>query len=244
MQPSVTFSVRKIMGTMIVAVIFLHIMSLIVTVHAQQTVPETLLEGQEHGFLRMFDVSAEANIPTWYSDLTLGLSSVLLLVIGLVKKGENDRFAWYWLFMSIVFCFLSMDEASCIHEAVGSLMSKHVKTEGVLSYGWVIPWGLATLAFAAMYIRFLLALPRKIAILMVIAGAIYVGGALGMEFVEGVLDEKLGVLSLTEVLMRDLEEWGEMGGILLFNYTLLTYLKDHVGPIRFSLVRSRSESKA
>ena len=246
MQPSISFSVRKIMTIMIVAVVFLHIMSLAVTIHAQQTAPETLLEGQEHGLLRMFDVSTEANLPTWYSDITLGFSSVLLLVIGLVKKGEHDRFAWSWLFMSIVFCFLSMDEASSIHEGVGSFMSTHVKNSGVATYGWMIPWGIFTLGFALVYTRFLLALPRKTAVLMVIAGAIYVGGALsggvggefGTKVLEGVLGQKFGSLSLMDVVMHDVGEWGEMGGVLLFNYTLLTYLKDHIGPVIVSLGRT------
>ncbi len=234
MQGSITFSVRKIMTVMIIAVVFLHIMSLTLTTNAQRTAPETLLQGQSHGLLRLFDVSGESNIPEWYSVITLGFSSVLLLVIGLLKKGEHDRFTPYWLFMSFVFFFLSLDEGACIHEGVSSFMSTHAKTSGALSYGWVIPWGIFTLAFAFFYIRFLLALPRKTAVLMVIAGAIYVGGALGMEFVEGALDQSIGALSMTEVIMRDLEEWGEMGGILLFNYTLLSYLKNYEISWKFS----------
>jgi hypothetical protein len=236
MESSITFSVRKIMTVMIIAVVFLHVMSLTQTINAQRTAPETLLQGQSHGLLRLFDVSGESNVPEWYSVITLGFSSVLLAVIGFIKKGEHDRFAPYWLFMAFVFFFLSLDEGACIHEGVSSFMSTHVKTEGALSYGWVIPWGIFTLGFAFFYIRFLLALPRKTAVLMVIAGAIYVGGALGMEFVEGVLDQKYGALSLIEVLMRDLEEWGEMGGILLFNYTLLSYLKEY--KINLNLVRA------
>lgn len=246
MQPSITFSVRKIMTIMIVAVVFLHIMSLALTIHTQQTSPETLLMGREHGLLRMFDVSTEANLPTWYSDITLAFSSVLLLVTGLVKKWKHDRFARYWLFMSAVFCFLSIDEASSIHEAVGSIMLTHAKSPGVSKYGWMIPWGILTLGFALFSIRFLLALPRKTAVLMVISGAIYVGGAFqggvggefGTEVVSAVLGRDVGTLSLTDVLVHDLGEWGEMGGILLFNYTLLAYLKDHVGPIVISLDRS------
>jgi hypothetical protein len=231
---------------LIVAVVFLHIMSLALTIHAQQTSPETLLMGQEHGLLRMFDVSTEANLPTWYSDITLAFSSVLLLVIGLVKKWKHDRFAPYWLFMSGVFCFLSMDEASCIHESVGSILLTHAKSPGVSKYGWMIPWGILTLGFAFFYTRFLLALPRKTAILMVIAGAIYAGGAFqggvggefGTEVVSAALGRNVGTLSLTDVLIHDFGEWGEMGGILLFNYTLLTYLKDQIGPIVISLDRS------
>ena len=235
MEPTITFSVRKIMTVMIVAVVLLHAMSLMQTINAQRYAPETLLQGQSHGLLRMFDVSGESNVPEWYSVITLAFSSVLLIIIGLNRKELHDKFARYWLFMGFVFAFLSLDEGACIHEGVGSLMSAHVKTGGALSYGWVIPWGIFTIGFALLYVRFLLSLPRKTAVLMVIAGAIYVGGALGMELVEGVLDEKFGALSLTEVIMRDIEEWGEMGGILLFNYTLLSYLKDQVGPVMISL---------
>jgi hypothetical protein len=223
------------MTVMIIAVVALTAISLVFTTHAQRTAPETLLQGQSHGLLRLFDVSGESNVPEWYSAITLGLSSVLLLVIGLVKKGERDRFAWYWLFMSIVFCFLSLDEAACIHEGVGSLMSNSVKTGGALSYGWVIPWGLFTLGFAFLYFRFLAALPRRTAVLMVISGAIYVGGALGFELLEGYLDEKLGALSMTEVLVRAGEELLEMGGILLFNFTLLRYIETQIGPILIGL---------
>jgi hypothetical protein len=228
------------MTVMFVAVVLLTAISLVITTNAVRTAPETLLQGQSHGLLRLFDVSGESNIPEWYSAATLALSSVLLLVIGLAKKGEHDRFASYWLFMSFVFFFLSLDEAACIHEAVGSIMSKSVKTGGVLSYGWIIPWGLFTLGFALLYLRFLASLPRKTAVLMVIAGMIYVGGAVGFEMLEGYLDEKLGAQSMTEVFVRAGEELLEMGGILLFNFTLLTYLKEQIGPLLVALGRSPS----
>ena len=60
------------------------------------------------GFLRLIDVGAEQSIPTYFSLFNLLLSSILLYIIFKFEKSRNHKGAKYWLFLSILFLFLSM----------------------------------------------------------------------------------------------------------------------------------------
>ena len=80
--------------------------------------------------------------------------------------------------------------------------------------------GPAIVAFS--FRRFLMALPRKIRNGMVRAGAIYVGGAVGLEVVGSYFDALWGKETLVRVAVITLEEGLEMLGVILFIATLLS----------------------
>jgi hypothetical protein len=228
-----SISTRKLITAMAIAIIAFGILHEILTLHAVATDPTTLYAGQEHGFLRMFDLGTEANLPTWYQVITIAFAGFLLTVITSAKRSSGDRFTWFWGFMGAVFFFLSADEASGIHEALGSLMEKRMPTSGVLSYGWIIPYLIFGLVFLAIVWKFLAALPPKFRILFVVSGIVYVSGAVGMEMVEGYFDGIYGQFSNVGVTLRLIEETLEPTGILLFNYSLLTYIREQLPQIFF-----------
>jgi hypothetical protein len=67
--------------------------------------------------LHHFDLDTEANFPTWYS--TQLLFSVALVSLGIsLLDGAPKSSKAFWLVMSGVYCFLSIDEASVLHEAL------------------------------------------------------------------------------------------------------------------------------
>jgi hypothetical protein len=64
-----------------------------------------------------FSLDAESNIPTWYSSVLLfAIASVTLGIYWLERLREKPRA--FWLIFSGVYCYLSMDEAATIHEAI------------------------------------------------------------------------------------------------------------------------------
>ena len=67
------------------------------------------------GFLHLLDVR-EQSIPTYISLLNLLLSSILLFIIFKYEKANSHKGFNYWLFLSILFLFLSADESASIHE--------------------------------------------------------------------------------------------------------------------------------
>ncbi|MGH7231484.1 MAG: hypothetical protein ACREJU_09025 [Nitrospiraceae bacterium] len=178
------------------------------------------------GFLRLFNVDQELSIPSWYSSSTLLLTSIFLVFIGLARKREGDRYALHWLMLSAIFLYLSLDEAAMIHEmAIWPLRKQFPRyTSGYLYYAWVIPGGAVVLVLAVTYLRFLAHLPVKTRYLCLLAGTLYVGGALGIELLGGKYNTLYGMENFTYFLIVAGEEGMEMFGIVVFLYALSSYM--------------------
>jgi len=85
------------------------------------------------------------------------------------------------------------------------------------------------------YLKFLLHLPRKTRDLFLLAGSIYVGGALGMEMVCGYYADAVGQRNLIYGLMASVEEILEMVGVIVFIYALLSYIGSYLENIDLRL---------
>jgi cytochrome bd-type quinol oxidase subunit 2 len=64
-----------------------------------------------------FDLDQEANFPTWYSSSLLLAVSFVSLGIYAIRRGTHTS-SKFWLVFSAVYCFLSVDEAAVVHEAL------------------------------------------------------------------------------------------------------------------------------
>ena len=185
------------------------------------------------GFVRLFKLDSENNLPSWYSSVALLLSSVTLGIIGLHKKQKAEPWAWHWLALAILFICLSADEAASIHEMAAPLLHRWLETTGHV--GTVISiigtaWLLAGIPFVAivflMFCRFLWHLPFLTRTLVVVAGVVFITGALGMEAEGGrYLAQNGEIDTLTYQMMVVLEEGLEMAGIVVFLYALMRYME-------------------
>lgn len=187
------------------------------------------------GFVRQFDFNSEANIPTWYSSSTLLICSLLLALIASAKKIEGDRYVRHWGVLSFIFLFLSLDESASIHEMANKLRPL-LQVSGFLYFAWVIPYAAIVLIFVLAYLRFLLALPAKTRLLFLLAGSLYVGGAIGIELVEAryvsFYGESIIGQDMMFAVMTIVEEFLEMLGIVVFIYALLSYIRLHMKDLR------------
>ena len=141
------------------------------------------------GFHHQLNLDDENNLPAWYSSSALLLSAILLAVIGLANKREGNPYTREWFGLAAIFLYLSLDEAASFHEEMGASLRPMLKAagyfHGFLRYSWVIPGAMFVLIVALTYLRFLAALPVKTRALFLIAGSLYVGGALGIEMLGG-----------------------------------------------------------
>ncbi len=197
------------------------------------------------GLIPEFDLNSENNIPTWYSSSALLLASALLAMIALVKLQWEEAYARHWVVLAAIFLFLSLDEAASIHEKGNNLarmIMPGIIDSGYLSrylyFAWVVFGVPFVLLFSLAYLRFLIHLPAKTRSLFVLAGIIYVGGALGVEML-GARDAYLyGEGRPFEHSMLILWEEGfEMSGIVVFIYALTSYLGPRLTNLRI-LTRS------
>lgn len=183
---------------------------------------------QVFGLVPLLYVDYEANLPTWYSSIALLAASFVLCLIALSKRFQSDQYTFHWFFLSGLFFLLSVDEVATIHECAIEPMRKLIDARGVLHYAWVIPGGLFVLAVGGLMLRFLISLPARTRNLFVIAGAVFVGGAIGVEMISAYHAFSHGEKNLLYALIITFEEAMEMLGVIIFIHASLEYLCDTV----------------
>jgi hypothetical protein len=172
---------------------------------------------------RLFLLGNERNLPTFFAFGQLLVCALLLTVIVAQQSYLVNRWRLYWVGLTIIFFLMSFDEAAAIHEKLIDIIRDTFHTTGWFYLGWVIPGLLFVTVFALTYIRFLLALPRPIAWLFMVSGAVYVGGAVGFEMLKGEYAELHGMQNFTFHVLVTIGETLEMVGLSMFAYTLVHY---------------------
>ena len=146
-------------------------------------------------FLATFDVGKEESVPTWFSTINLLLSSVLIFCMFVQYKNSGKSNNRLWLYLSILFLLLSVDEVVGVHNLPGFLSwyisPKYLpefipeilsytgfKHEIFRAHAW-IPYGILFVCLvAAASIPLLRSIEYRLALLMVLSGIVFVSGAL------------------------------------------------------------------
>ena len=183
---------------------------------------------QLYGFVPLFFMGGESNIPAFYSSAAIFTCAVLLFVIGVVRSRVRSGDHLHWLGLALIFVFLSMDEALRFHERLLRPMHNLFGDEGIFHLGWTVPYAFLVFIVGLVYRKFVFNLPTRSRNLFVLAGFIYIGGALGMEVLESFYVEKHGWQNPIAVTMITIEDTMEMSGIALFLYALTSYIDVHI----------------
>jgi hypothetical protein len=173
---------------------------------------------------RHFVLSAENNIPTYFSALQLLVAAVLLGVNARHQALIRSPWRWHFLVLAVGFAFLSVDEVASIHETAlgrlgGFLLGR------TFEWTWLGPGIVIVLLVGLSYLRFLLALPRRFGALFVASGAVFVAGAVGAEWIGSEIFRRWGFNWAYQIEVI-IEEGLEMVGIALFIYALLLYVAE------------------
>ena len=178
------------------------------------------------GFLRLLDVGEERSIPTYVSVINLLLGSILIFIIYGYEKANNQSGAGYWLFLSILFLYLSVDESASIHENFRYVYRYLVRKEiisPILSTNEWLPFGVFFIfAVSIVLLPFVRKLPTDTRRYFLIAGCVFVTGAVGFEYLAALMREA-GIDESrphTVRLVKLLEEGFEMYGVAIFNCAL------------------------
>ncbi len=164
----------------------------------------------------LFDVDEEESIPTWFSSGVLLLVAVVLFFIYRLKRDARDSYAPYWAGLGAGFTFMSVDEIAGFHETLNS----------VIEMSWAVPGLVVAVVVGLLYLKFLSSLPAATAVRFMMAGAIFVGGAIGVELATEpfLYNDELDTLAYN--LWTPVEEGMEMGGVIFFLSALFEYLKN------------------
>lgn len=177
-----------------------------------------------NGLIPLFDLDGDGNLPAVLSAVLLLSAAALCLAQALaVRDQPNSRYR-HWRFLMFAFLVMTVDELAGLHELLDQPVGALVGASGIFAFAWVIPAAIVALALLIAYLPFLASLPRDIALLFVVAGAIYVGGAVGVDAISGMLWEANGRGSAAYMTASIVEEAAEIAGLLLFIYANLRHL--------------------
>ncbi len=186
-------------------------------------------------FVRWFDLDIEKNIPSLYSSFAMFVCSFLFLIIAIYNRKRLDYEKLCWFGLGIIFLFLSFDEGFQIHESIGDITEDYINSTGLLYFPWVVPYSFVVIIFILVYLKFIIGLPKRIAVLFILSGTVYLTGAIAFDMLGGREAELHGFDSIIYCILYTIEEFLEMIGVVVLIYALLSYVDIKFGYICVTL---------
>lgn len=186
-------------------------------------------------YSELFNINREANITTWFSSaLLLGVAALLLAITLRHRRAKAPYRAWAAL--TLIFAYISMDETGTIHEKLTPILQEQFNLTGHLYFGWILVGIAAVLVGSVVFLPFVWHLSRQSRKGFIIAGLLYVGGAVIVESISANIWYQAGGTSLRFSAVGTVEEWLEMLGVITLAYTLLEYIRTEIGAIQVAIL--------
>ena len=166
--------------------------------------------GFDYWHVAMFDLDEEESFGTWFNSGILMMAAVLMIHQARILRDQGPWYVW-WLVLGIGFGFMSVDEVVGMHEFMNTMMG---------NTPWTLVGFLILLSVALAYLPFLWHHRGRTGRLFLLAGAIYGGGAVGVEHFT---DDDVN--SLHYNMWTALEEGMEMLGVILLIYAVLDHMR-------------------
>lgn len=171
-----------------------------------------------------FNLNNERNIPTLYAGFQLICSSLLSLLVYSIYKKKNIKQKHYWLTLSAIFFYMGLDEVAQIHERINNAFQGLFANSQLhyVFWPWIVTYCVLALGTGLYFLRFLLMLRPKTRNLFILAGSIYIMGALVLEFVGNEFFDGSDSLFIWTTIT--IEEICELTGIAIFIYAVFDYI--------------------
>ena len=176
------------------------------------------------------DLDDERSVASWFSSMQFLIPALLLTPVLLDAFRRREPYRWALLALALLFVVLSADEAIEFHEWVGyesDILLPHddrnltvFHTTGV----WMFVVGIPFLVVAGVLLRQAHAAFRRVPGVMtrlVVGGAIWLSGALGLESLSNFIGPDDVWLNITEVFF---EETLEMFGVTVMVWSMYQLL--------------------
>src|SRR5690606_38530279 len=179
--------------------------------------------GVQNRLTHLFDLDVELSIPAFFSALMLLAAGCLLAAIALEHTRRARGWQRHWWLLSFVFFCLAFDEAASIHEVWNPIARQYFGLSSLRGPAWTVPMLAVLAVLAVVMVPFLRALPRRYLRLFLAVAMLYLGGAVVVELIGGVLEGQYGELSWPYHITVIVEEGLEMLGVAVFIYGLADY---------------------
>jgi len=175
-----------------------------------------------------FNFDKERNFPTMFGVYLFFTAALLCGAIAVSARMERRRWL-HWAGMGFVLLFMSVDDATELHEKLSTPLREALGTSGPLYFAWVIPYALGVLALGCCYMPWFFRLPLRSRWLFAGAAVLFVGGALGVELIGSLHYQEYGKNLVYYALWATVEETLEFLGKILLIYALLDYMRQSGG---------------
>lgn len=156
----------------------------------------------------MFDLDEENTIPAWLGSSLLLIAGTLSFFLYKQDAVENKK---CWLGISILLVFLSMDEASMVHERM------EILAVSIFAIIFFISGGFS-------YLKFLFRLNRNVMHCIIFAAIFFVLGSVFVDSLNSPYIQKYGRDNIAYRCLATIEEGFEFTGIFLFLQGLIKQL--------------------
>jgi len=190
--------------------------------------------GDLKGFVPLFNLDHERNVPTYFSVVLILLDALLLAIITVLSWRQGTPHRSKWMILALGFLLMGCDEAIGFHERlmdpIRSLLGGG--RLGPFYFAWTLPAIALVVVLGLYFRRFLLDLPRVARLRFLTAAALYLGGAIGVELIGGCYAEAYGLQHFTYSMITTVEESLEMAGLIYFLWALMSYCADNHRDVR------------
>lgn len=175
-----------------------------------------------------FNVDLELNVPTWYSSFLASSAGLFAFFAAYCyKKRKQIANQRLWLFMGFGLLAISVGEIASFHELF--LQTAHVAAgfgegQSYLQNAWLLALPVI-LVIAAIVMRLLYkGLPKETFNAIAVAAAVYLSGALIVEYLSIPVDRESLVYNL---VLTPIEEGLEMVGLWLVLRAMVLHINSH-----------------
>jgi len=198
---------------------------------------------------RIFNIAREESLPTWFASLQAVL--VALTAAGLVwieRLEHTSQAIWKWTFVAGFFLYVGIDDASSVHERLGTAFADAMTESSTLfsqfpSFSWhlfVAPVLGAALVAVAVFLWRLV--PHPWARRLIVVGLCCFAVSQGLDFLEGIDDLYDGWAASLDAedytvahSLRAVEEMLEMFGTTAFWAVVLFHWVERSAGLQITL---------
>lgn len=148
--------------------------------------------------IKLFDITFEANLPTWFSSTQALAVSLVAYFIVMQKQMLGNTIKQYgWVIVTLFFLYLAIDDAAQIHERVSTALNAAIQSTGgpsglssffkfFPSYHWQIVF-LPIFACIGLYMLILMyrEFGKSLPLYFFICGGFFYVIAVALDYVEG-----------------------------------------------------------
>jgi hypothetical protein len=169
-------------------------------------------------------VDDEQTLPALLHAALLAGTAGLWWLVGVLEDRHGRGGGRTWRLVGVLFVLLALDESLALHEEVTDRLGDSLGTSGLLTFAWVIPGAVGVAVLAALLLPRVWAQPRGRRRALLLAAALYVGGAIGVEMAGGAEADANGMDTALYTALVHVEEGLEGAGLLVLLHTLLHWV--------------------